>query len=100
MDETSYGALSPADAPGVMIGPESRSVPVSGDIRLVAQADSELSFKRLADIEPQTGYASGLAKLHQLCFEYLHHLDEHQREQDAQRLASRQSCKPKRRRQH
>jgi NHLM bacteriocin system ABC transporter ATP-binding protein len=86
----SSGTISPADASGATIGPESRSVPVSGDMRLVAQTDSELSFERLIDIEPPTGYANGLAKLHRLCFEYLYHLDERQREQDAQRLANRQ----------
>jgi ATP-binding cassette subfamily C protein len=84
------GAVSPADAPGVTIGPNSRSVAVSGDIRLVAQADSELSFLRLADMEPRVGYEDGLANLHRLCFECLNHLDEQQRELDARRLASRQ----------
>ncbi len=84
------GTMSLVDLPGVSIGPERGWIPISGDLRLVAQTDAELSFSTLSDQEPQFDFASGLTHLHQLCFDYLHHQEGRQREQDAKRLAERQ----------
>jgi ATP-binding cassette subfamily C protein len=86
----SSGSVAPADALALRIDSSSTSVAISGDMRLVATADSELSFQRLADIEQRDSYANGLTSLHKLCFDYLHHRDEQQRELDSQRLISRE----------
>jgi ATP-binding cassette subfamily C protein len=83
------GALSLAEVPDFSIDSNRGWIPASGELRLVATQDAEVQFKTSADLEG-SHVATGLKTLHRACFDYLHQLDEKQRDLDAQRLAIRQ----------
>lgn len=83
------GCMALADIGGDDVLPAWGQIPISGDMRLCAKADSEIEFCDSSDVLASPGLRTGLQYLHQLCFAHLRQVDERQREQDAQQMVER-----------